>query len=260
MQTGKNVSSRPTRDVQAKLAALGLYQGAVDGDFGPKTTEAVIAFQKSAGYRPTGDYGNFTDAALFAAKPGAPDPKAPKDEAACDGDIIPANWLPDARMNRIHIHWTAGGYDASELDREHYHVLIEGDGKPVRGKPSIKDNAHPVTRAYAPHTLNANTGAIGVSMCAMRGAVQQPFNSGPSPLTKDQWDACVRGVSQMCRRYGIPVTPETVLTHAEVQSNLGIKQRGKWDIAILPFDPEFNTAKACGDRLRAEVLALIQGA
>ncbi|WP_412549720.1 N-acetylmuramoyl-L-alanine amidase [Sinorhizobium meliloti] len=189
---------------------------------------------------------------MFAAVPS----EAPKVEAR-DGDPIPANWLPDARMKRIHIHWTAGGYDASELDREHYHVLWEGDGKPVRGKPSIKDNAHPVTRAYAPHTLNANSGAIGVSMCAMRGAIQQPFKAGPCPLTKDQWDACIRGVAQMCRRYGIPVTPETVLTHAEVQSNLGIKQRGKWDIAVLPFDPEFNTARACGDRLRSEVLALI---
>lgn len=252
MQTVKNVSSRPTRDLQAKLAALGFYNGSADGDFGPKTTAAVMAFQKSAGYRATGDYGNFTDAALFAAVPS----EAPKIEAR-DGDPIPANWLPDARMKRIHIHWTAGGYDASELDREHYHVLWEGDGKPVRGKPSIRDNAHPVTRDYAPHTLNANSGAIGVSMCAMRGAIQQPFKAGPCPLTKDQWDACIVGVAQMCRRYGIPVTPETVLTHAEVQSNLGIKQRGKWDIAILPFDPEFNTAKACGDRLRAEVLALI---
>jgi hypothetical protein len=42
---------------------------------------------------------------------------------------IPATWMPDADMRRIHIHWTAGRHKANATDLASYHVLIEGDGK-----------------------------------------------------------------------------------------------------------------------------------
>src|SRR5690606_21599103 len=58
----------------------------------------------------------------------------------------------------------------------------------------------------------------------------------------------------------IAVTPKTVLTHAEVQANLGIKQRNKWDIAVLPFDRKVVGAKAIGDKLRSEVKEAIAAA
>jgi hypothetical protein len=176
--------------------------------------------------------------------------------------VIPAGWMPAANISRVVGHWTAGHYTPTADDRSHYHVLIDGNAKPVRGTPSIALNAHPkAAKGYAAHTLNCNTGSIGISICAMAGAVEAPFNAGRAPLTKDQWDVFVLAIADLCERYKLPVTHKTVLTHAEVQANLGIKQRGKWDIAILPFDPSFNTAKKVGDRLRAEVKAALgQGA
>jgi N-acetyl-anhydromuramyl-L-alanine amidase AmpD len=86
-------------------------------------------------------------------------------------------------------------------------------------------------------------------------AVQRPLNTGRYPLTKAQWDMASTVAADLCKRYKIPVTPKTVLSHAEVQTNLGIAQLGKWDVAILPFDPGFDTARECGDRFRAEVAA-----
>lgn len=170
--------------------------------------------------------------------------------------IIPADWMPSAAVQRVILHWTAGGHRATEFDRKHYHILIEADGRSVRGVPSIALNTMPKAKAgYAAHTLNCNTGSIGVSMCAMMGAVERPFKPGPYPLTKAQWDAASGVVAELCRRYGIAVTPRTVLSHAEVQANLGIQQRGKWDIAKLPFAPDFDTPRECGDRFRAEVAA-----
>ena len=50
------------------------------------------------------------------------------------------------------------------------------------------------------------------------------------------------------------VTPKTILSHAEVQGNLGIKQNGKWDIARLPFG-HLVGAKAIGDDFRAKTTA-----
>ncbi|MCT8970569.1 amidase [Microbaculum marinisediminis] len=173
--------------------------------------------------------------------------------------MIPAHWMPRARMERVIVHWTAGGHRASEFDREHYHVLVEGDGHLVRGARSIEDNARPIRGAYAAHTRNCNTGSIGVSLCCMGGrdVRESPFHAGRWPMTAEQWSAMIRAVADLCRAYDIPVSPETVLSHAEVQPNLGIKQRGKWDITRLAFDPSIVGAKACGDRMRAGVAATL---
>lgn len=168
--------------------------------------------------------------------------------------LVPTDWLPDAKMVRVICHWTAGQHKASDFDRSHYHVLIEDDGKIVRGKPSIKLNETVKTGSgYAAHTLGCNTGSIGVSLCCMAGAMESPYVAGPAPMTRAQWDALAVVVADLCRRYGIAVTDKTVLSHAEVENNLGIKQRGKWDFTRLAFDPSIKGAKACGDLLRAAV-------
>lgn len=170
---------------------------------------------------------------------------------------IPSDWLPWAKMDRIIVHWSAGGNRASDLDKSHYHMIIEGDGKIVRGKPTILLNQAPVKSGYAAHTLNCNSGSVGISLAGMAGAIQSPFTAGKSPITKAQWDALMPALAQIARRYSIPVTAGTILSHAEVQSTLGITQRGKWDIAILPFDLSKNTAAKVGAEMRARVSALI---
>jgi N-acetyl-anhydromuramyl-L-alanine amidase AmpD len=170
-------------------------------------------------------------------------------------DVIPEDWMPDAKMQRIICHWTAGAHKASDFDRGHYHILIENDGKLVRGTPSIKLNEAPVKQGYAAHTLNCNSGSIGISLCCMAGAVEAPFKPGSYPMTQEQWDAMTSVVAELSKKYSIPITEKTVLSHAEVQGNLGIRQRGKWDFTRLAFDLSVKGAKACGDKLRAEAKA-----
>lgn len=171
--------------------------------------------------------------------------------------MIPVEWLPSAKMNRVICHWTGGTHRASDFDRKHYHILIESDGKIVRGFPSIKLNEIPVKQGYAAHTLNCNGGSIGVSLCCMGGndVREVPFNAGRFPMTEKQWDTLSAVVAQLCNVYDIQVTDQTVLSHAEVQTNLGIRQRNKWDYTRLAFDLEIKGAKKIGDRLRNEVKA-----
>lgn len=65
--TGADVTT-----VQQRLAALGYYQGAVDGQFGPQTEAALIAFQQAQGLKPDGIVGTATFSALNApTTPGA---------------------------------------------------------------------------------------------------------------------------------------------------------------------------------------------
>lgn len=140
-------------------------------------------------------------------------------------------------MARIIVHWTAGTHKASASDREHYHVLVEGDGRIVYGKHPIDANAKPAREPRASHTKNLNTGSIGVAVCCMKGAKDKPFSSGPFPMTTQQWQVAAEAVAELCARYRIAVTARTVLAHGEVQDTLGVAQLEKWDPMVLPWTP-----------------------
>jgi peptidoglycan hydrolase-like protein with peptidoglycan-binding domain len=165
---------------------------------------------------------------------------------------IPKNLLSPCSMKRIICHWSEGNYKANSTDLEHYHILIEGDGTVRGGDYTILDNLSTSDGNYAAHTLGTNTGSIGVACCGMAGCQESPFKPGSQALKKSQWDVMVQVVAELCQFYGIPVTPTTVLGHGEVQANLGIKQKGKWDPMVWPWDTS-KTRKQVGAGLREQV-------
>ncbi|KQW62690.1 MULTISPECIES: peptidoglycan recognition family protein [Ensifer] len=231
--------------LQRRLIALGfqLPKSGADGDFG---IESIIA---------TGNALDELQSLRAFSSMYSPPATPVTPQAFVKSQTVPADWMPPAKMVRIICHWTAGAHKASEFDRGHYHILIEDDGKLIRGGPSIDLNQSPTKKGYAAHTLNCNSGSIGVSLCCMGGSNEAPFDPGKYPMTRKQWDALTSVVADLCRRYNIKITDKTVLSHAEVQNNLGIQQRGKWDFTRLAFDPSIKGAKACGDKLRAEASA-----
>lgn len=153
------------------------------------------------------------------------------------------------------MHWTAGHYKPSGLDKTHYHFLVDGEGNVVTGFFPVKANLSPLDKdgGYAAHTLKCNSDSIGVALAAMAGAVEQPFSTGKAAITEKQLAAFVKLVYDISVQYSIPITPETILTHAEVQPNLGIAQRGKWDITWLPGMAAPDAARKVGDILRSMV-------
>lgn len=110
---------------------------------------------------------------------------------------------------------------------------------------------------YAAHTRGLNTGSIGVALDAMAGAIEAPFEAGPYPITPAQVDALADQVADLAETYDIPVSPYSVLTHAEVQPNLGVWQRRKCDITWLPGMAAPGPARAVGDTLRARIAAAL---
>jgi hypothetical protein len=224
------------KQYQTALTRAGFALGAIDGKWGPKTAAASADWFASGRDIAVGDGPSLPP----------PPPPAPKP------DLIPADWLTPAAMRRVITHWTAGAYAVSALDREHYHIIIAGDGALVRGDHSIADNVNTGDGDYAAHTRGCNTGSIGVSVACMAGAQERPFVAGPYPMTLVQWTTMARVVAQLCRAYKIPVSPVTVLGHGEVQRNLGIAQAGKWDPMILPWAPTLTFAEV-GNKFRAEV-------
>ena len=173
--------------------------------------------------------------------------------------VVPDSWMQPCRMKALVAHWTAGGHRASDHDKECYHVLIEGDGRLIKGDHDISDNVNTADDDYAAHTRSFNTNVIGVSMACMLDAKESPFNAGPFPMTKTQYEKMILVIADLCKFYKIPVTPQTVMSHAEVQANVGKIQRAKWDFTRLPFDNAMPVgAKACGDRMRREVIAAMR--
>ncbi len=158
-------------------------------------------------------------------------------------------------MKRIVAHWTVGTYKANSTDRQHYHFIVQGDSTVVDGVHRPEDNENVNDGNYAAHVQGMNAGSIGISMASMKGAVENPFESGQYPFKESQFETMCAYIAKLCKQYKIKVTPQTVLTHAEVQPVLGVKQNGKWDITRIPFKPEIKGWKACGDYMRQRIQA-----
>lgn len=231
-------------ELQQRLKHHGIDPGPLDGDPGPRTRAAIGAALDRSGLYPW-------------PAPGARPPVA---RAA---PLIPALWLPRVRMDRLHLHWTGGSYAAGS-NGNHYNFLVDGDPKLARGR-SLEHQVPPlVLGKYAGHTLNANSRAVGLAICCMGGVGVARGRHGAFPMKKAQWDMAVRASAEIVDFYSIAIDRTHLLTHAEVQANLGITQRGKWDIIELSFDMDFTrglsdqaAAKKVGDRYRDEVKALL---
>jgi hypothetical protein len=232
------MSKTDVKEWQNALKAAGFNPGTVDGDFGPNSLAASLE-----------------SLADVPAVPGTQPPPSDLHE-------LPAEWLPPStKMVRVIAHWTAGSHNVSSVDREHYHFIWSGDGDVVRGDNPVDANESTSDNdGYAAHCKNCNSGSIGVSVACMSGATESPFYSGIYPMTKIQWEHMCLGIAQLCAFYDIAVTGDTVLSHAEVEDTLGIDQSGKWDFTRLSWAPELSGAHACGERLRADVKAALQGA
>lgn len=259
MYAGGNFAYRKTQTIgedpmkiellQKKLNVAGFGPLKVDGDLGPKTKRAIKRFQEENFIEPTGELNPATAQALrsirvvenFHHRPGA----RYKNPASIK--------LPKAKMKRVHFHWTAGGPKASAVDKMHYHFIVEQDGTIVLGDHPVTANEKIARGApYAAHTRGANTGAIGIGLSGMAGATESPFNAGKYPITQKQFDAACQLAAVLCEFYSIEVGPKTTLTHAEVQKNLGIRQRSKWDYTRLPWS-NIRGAAEIGKLVRAQI-------
>ena len=155
-------------------------------------------------------------------------------------------------MKRIILHWTAGTNQPCSTDYEHYHKLVTGDGIIVNGKYEISDNENCNDGKYAAHTGGGNTGSIGISMCGMYGFASSA-NVGKYPLTKIQCEKTFKLCAELCEKYGIDITPQTVMTHYEFgQAHPKTSSYGKIDIICLPPYPDVEKDNV-GDFIRSKI-------
>lgn len=154
-----------------------------------------------------------------------------------------------ARPKRIILHWTGGTGKANGVDRKHYHYIVEADGAIVPGVPVMANMMQVGAGApYAAHTRGMNSYSVGVAFAGMAGAVEGgPY--GKHPLKRSQVIAGCVFVGELCDAWGLPVTPDTVHTHAEAERLHDVKQSGKWDIDVFPWATHLDR-KQTGEMLR----------
>lgn len=207
-----------TLDIQARLMARGFDPGPIDGIEGDRTRAAMMRFRDQT-------------------------------RRSIHDDFHPSG------LHRIILHWTAGSEGVIELERRHYHLIIGQDARVYAGDHAPEANADISDGRYAAHTRALNTGSIGVALDGMAGAVERPFNAGTAPITSRMVQALVETVADLCVTYDIPLSPWTVLTHAEVQPTLGVWQRAKWDICWLPGMVAAGDAVTIGGKIRDMIAA-----
>ena len=138
------------------------------------------------------------------------------------------------KLNKIIIHWTAGTYYPNQTDLEHYHYLIDKDGKIHTGKYKPEDNIDCSDGKYAQHCGGGNTGAIGIAFCGMYG-YHSPKDCGKYPLLPKQIEAGFKFIAEVTTTYKLSITPQTILTHYEFGLlHPSTTSAGKIDICYLP--------------------------
>ena len=155
-------------------------------------------------------------------------------------------------MKKIVIHWSAGAYKTNMTDMQHYHYLIEDDGKIVNGIYKPEANLNCQDGVYAAHCGGGNTGAIGVALCGMAG-YKSPQNVGKYPLKQIQFERAYKLTAELCKKYALNINPITVMTHYEFgKRNPQTSSAGKIDINFIPYNPTLKPDEV-GDFIRDKV-------
>lgn len=156
------------------------------------------------------------------------------------------------KPKRIILHWTAGGPTATSHDLRHYHWLCQRNGTIVNGV-SLEKNLRQLKpwHEYAAHTWRFNSWSAGFAYCGMMDA-KQGGTMGPYPIVKSQVLIGCDFIAQKMSEWDIEVTEDTVFTHWEAQEIHGVRQRGKWDITVLPWAPNIKEDEV-GPWLRSHI-------
>ncbi len=157
-----------------------------------------------------------------------------------------------SNLKRIIIHWDAGTGNVTEHAKECYHFLVDKKAEVFKGTHTPEDNTSCKDGVYAAHTGGGNTGSIGVSLLGMYGFTQKEKKTN-YPINRIQFERGMLLVAQLCKKYCIPITENTVLTHYEFgRKHPDTTSRGKIDIIHLPFNPNLCPSEV-GSYIRRKV-------
>ena len=109
---------------------------------------------------------------------------------------------------------TAGTNKPCAEDLQHYHFVIDSDGKIHEGKFKPEDNENTLDNYYAMHTGGGNTGSIGIAFAGMYVPRNADIKTSKYPLTPKQLEAGWKLGAGLCKKYKLNLNdPLTIQTH-----------------------------------------------
>jgi len=167
------------------------------------------------------------------------------------------NLFHGSGLHRVNWHWTAGRDVPTKDDCSHYNDVSDFQGNIYDGgaRPEHQANYDWRKGIGVSHTKNCNTGVIGSAVAGMYRAEGWPsLKWGTHPITWEGIDSMLERSAVYSKKFWIPVSRWSFMTHAEVQERLGIKQNNKWDYMVLPGDKSVRSATVVGDILRKRLV------
>ena len=196
--------------LQSVLVRLGYLSGKADGDFGPKTKQALTRFQRDWRLTADGEYGPRTRAALLKALVPVKKPpvvsKPSRNQASRGGVPIDAIILHhtatnSARVDLATLRWVRGS------NRVSAHYLVGPDGTVYQLVPDSEAAWHAGRSAlHGEAEPSVNDRSIGIEITN--------DGTGQTPFTEAQYRALEQLVPYLARRYMVPRT--NIVGHRDV--------------------------------------------
>ncbi|OJT19035.1 hypothetical protein BO221_36575 [Archangium sp. Cb G35] len=196
--------------LQAVLIQLGYLSGKADGDFGPKTKQALTRFQRDWRLTQDGGYGPRTRAALLKALVPVKKPpvvskpsrnQASRGGVAIDAIVLHHTGTNSARVDLATLRWVRGNNRVSS------HYLVGPDGTVYQLVPDSMTAWHAGRSSLHGDTEpSVNARSIGIEITN--------DGTGQTPFTEAQYRALEQLVPYLARRYWVP--KENILGHRDV--------------------------------------------
>jgi len=196
--------------LQSVLIWLGYLGGKADGEFGPKTKQALLRFQRDWRLPADGEYGPQTRAALLKAlvpvnkPPVVPKPSRNHESrqgVAIDAIILHHTATNSARVDLATLRWVRGP------NRVSAHYLVGPDGTVYQLVPDSQAAWHAGRSSlHGELSPSVNARSIGIEITN--------DGTGRTPFTEAQYRALEQLVPYLARRYGVP--KQNILGHRDV--------------------------------------------
>lgn len=196
--------------LQAALIRLTYLSGTADGDFGPRTKDALTRFQRDWRLTPDGEYGPQTRTALLKALVPVKKPvvvsKPSRNQESRRGTPIDAIILHhtatnSARVDLATLRWVRGS------NRVSAHYLVGPEGTVYQLVPDSQAAWHAGRSSLHGETEpSVNARSIGIEITN--------DGTGQTPFTEAQYRALELLVPYLARRYRVP--KQNILGHRDV--------------------------------------------
>ena len=133
-------------------------------------------------------------------------------------------WYASEFTNKrmVYGHWTAG--HRNQAFPEYHRVVTEG----ARDRPFIVNNV-PTYEDLHSHTFGRNTNSCAVALAGFFGA--KTDNLGERPVTREQINAFVDAITEICLNHRIPVAQ--FMSHGEAADNVDQGSNPPYDTPCL---------------------------